>query len=66
MKIPNMPTYVEDTYGRKYSVPQSEVRIGGQGAFFQKDDLAVKILFPEQYSVTIQRSILSIKGDLSI
>ena len=52
MKIPNMPTYVEDTHGRKYSVPQSDVRIGGQGAFFQRDDLAVKILFPEQYSVT--------------
>ena len=51
MNIPNMPPYVEDTYGKKYTVPQNGVRIGGQGAFFQKGDLAVKILFPEQYSV---------------
>ena len=51
MNVPNMPPYVEDTYGKKYTVPQNGVRIGGQGAFFQKGDLAVKILFPEQYSV---------------
>ena len=51
MNLLNLPTYVEDTYGRKYSVPQTDVRFGGQGIFFQKDDLAIKMLFPEKYSV---------------
>lgn len=54
MNIQNLPVCVEDTYGIRYPVPQSEISFGGQGLFFAKDDLAVKILFPEDFATRQQ------------
>lgn len=50
MKLQNRPPCVEDTDGQQYPVPP-DVRGGGQGIFFPAGKLAVKILFPKQYTL---------------
>ncbi|MDO4837342.1 MAG: serine/threonine-protein kinase [Clostridia bacterium] len=50
MKLQNLPLCVKDTDGQDYPVPQ-DVRGGGQGIFFPSGKLAVKILFPKQYTL---------------
>ena len=45
MEIRGMPSFVEDTYGKKYSLDQRNMHCGGQGAMFQQGDLAIKLLF---------------------
>lgn len=45
MEIKGMPSFVEDTHGKKYPLDSQNMHCGGQGAMFQQGELAVKLLF---------------------